>query len=414
MNIYIWGTGRGAHAVLSCLKKDRCDILGFIDNNPEKQHTVFENSSVLPFEGISQDFDYIIISIIQYKTVLYQLGRMNFTDLSRVIVFYDEGCCGRKEYESILDAYLWKITLLEQKVADLETKLEIRVRNAGYEIADGIKKEKYQFPKLAYMEEAVYKIIHDKCSFVRYGDGEFEIMAGQEHPVFQKYQKELAERLREVLKADDERLLIGIADNYGCLDRFPADVADGIRLYMTDEIRKYHMSVLESDRIYYDAYMFKAFYPHRDREHTKQRIDFIKQIWNQRDVVIIEGDKTRAGYGNDLFDNAASLKRILAPTQNAFDMYEDILNAALCIDQSCLILVILGPAAEPLVYDLMRSGYQAVDIGQIDMDYEWYLAGAGFKVPIPDKYVSQLPPVEVRDLTDEAYNSQILKNLCEA
>ena len=72
-------------------------------------------------------------------------------------------------------------------------------------------------------------------------------------------------------------------------------------------------------------------------------------------------------------------------------MYEDILNAALCIDQSCLILVILGPAAEPLVYDLMRSGYQAVDIGQIDMDY-----------------------VEVRDLTDEAYNSQILKNLCEA
>ena len=45
---------------------------------------------------------------------------------------------------------------------------------------------------------------------------------------------------------------------------------------------------------------------------------------------------------------------------------------------------------------------------------EWYLAGAGFKVPIPDKYVSQLPPVEVRDLTDEAYNSQILKNLCEA
>ena len=95
-------------------------------------------------------------------------------------------------------------------------------------------------------------------------------------------------------------------------------------------------------------------------------------------------------------------------------MYEDILNAALCIDQSCLILVILGPAAEPLVYDLMRSGYQAVDIGQIDMDYEWYLAGAGFKVPIPDKYVSQLPPVEVRDLTDEAYNSQILKNLCEA
>ena len=74
MNIYIWGTGRGAHAVLSCLKKDRCDILGFIDNNPEKQHTVFENSSVLPFEGISQDFDYIIISIIQYKTVLYQLG----------------------------------------------------------------------------------------------------------------------------------------------------------------------------------------------------------------------------------------------------------------------------------------------------------------------------------------------------
>ena len=137
----------------------------------------------------------------------------------------------------------------------------------------------------------------------------------------------------------------------------------------------------------------------------------VKRIWDKRDVVIVEGDKTRTGCGNDLFENVKSIKRVLAPTQNAFDKYDEILRAILKIEKDSLILVILGAAAKLLVYDLTKRGYQAVDLGQIDMDYEWYLAGEGHKVPIPNKYVSQLPPAEILDFTDEEYRDQIIMQI---
>ena len=59
----------------------------------------------------------------------------------------------------------------------------------------------------------------------------------------------------------------------------------------------------------------------------------------------------------------------------------------------------------------MREGYQAVDIGQIDMDYEWYQMGAQKRMPIPDRYVSQLPPAEIREVNDSAYLDQIIERI---
>ena len=157
--------------------------------------------------------------------------------------------------------------------------------------------------------------------------------------------------------------------------------------------------------------MFKSYFPYKNRKDTWKRVNMVKRIWDKRDILIVEGDKTRTGCGNDLFDNAKTIKRVLAPTQNAFDKYDEILHAILRIDKSSLILVILGSAAKPLVYDLTRKGYQAVDVGQIDMDYEWYLAGEGHKVPISNKYVSQLPPAEIFDVTDEQYRNQIIMQI---
>lgn len=70
--------------------------------------------------------------------------------------------------------------------------------------------------------------------------------------------------------------------------------------------------------------------------------------------------------------------------------------------------MVLGPAGKVLAHDLIKEGYQVVDIGQIDMDYDWYLAGVDFKVSNPNKYVSQLPPAAVSEIVDDTYRKQIL------
>lgn len=411
MKIYIWGTGKYGRKVLQAVRRENCEIVGYIDNDPSKYGMSFEGIEIIPFKNISDDYDALIISVVDYESILYQLRAENCVDFSKVVVFFDDEYCDKPQYSDLIDLQKWKIIILEQKVEKLERITKARLDNIGYEIIDKYNKNLYCYPRIGATEEAVDKIIKERCSLVRYGDGEFEIMAGKEGLIYQKYSSELAERLRAILRSDDNRLLIGIANNYGNLDQYTEDTANGIRVYMKELIREFHMSLLEENKTYYDAYMFKSYFPYKNREDTWKRVKLIKKIWENRDIVIVEGDKTRAGYGNDLFDNVKSIRRILTPTKNAFESYDKILQTVLKVEKDVLILVVLGAAANVLVYDLMKQGYQAIDIGQIDMDYEWYRVGAKNRVPIPDRYVSQLPPAEIQEVKDEVYLAQILNKV---
>ena len=204
---------------------------------------------------------------------------------------------------------------------------------------------------------------------------------------------------------------MAIANNYGNLEQYDELIANGIRKYMTKEIRDYHYTLLNKNRVYYDAYMFKGYMPYKNKELSGQRFSIMKKIWKGRDIVIVEGEYTRTGVGNDLLADAKSIERILAPTKNASVVYNQLLKEALKINKDKLILVVLGPAGKCLAYDMFNQGYQVVDIGQIDMDYEWYLAGQGVKVPNPKKYVSQLPEMEIIDIDDDKYKAQIIAHV---
>lgn len=411
LRVYIWGTGHYANEVLKTINKDTCNVLGFIDNDPNKQGDTFAGKMIYSFKDILKEYDYIVVSVKKYEAVLYMLELEEYVEWQKLIIFFDRSCMEKRDMEHVMDVASWKIILLEEKVKELEKKLEYRINNIEYEIVDKFQNGKYWYPKMGTVCDAIEKITQKGCSLIRFGDGEFEIMAGRERPVYQKYNATLSDKLRKVISVKDDRILIGIANNYGDIDQYSEEVADGIRRYMTDEVRDFHRKVLYDDKVYYDAYMFKCYFPYRDKSATAQRMEMIKKIWNGREVVLIEGSETRTGYGNDLFDNAKSVQRLLAPTRNAFEVYERIFDCAKKIEKNKLILMVLGPAGKVLAYDLIQIGFQVIDIGQIDMDYEWYRVGRNIKVPIPTKYVSQLPPAEIRNVTDEEYLEQIIEEI---
>lgn len=39
-------------------------------------------------------------------------------------------------------------------------------------------------------------------------------------------------------------------------------------------------------------------------------------------------------------------------------------------------MISLGPTATVLAYDLFKAGYQAIDFGHVDVEYEWWRMGA--------------------------------------
>ncbi len=136
----------------------------------------------------------------------------------------------------------------------------------------------------------------------------------------------------------------------------------------------------------------------------------MKAIWKDRDVVFIEGEKSRLG-GNDLFDNVKSIRRILCPPRDAFNRYQEILNEAQKLEKTALFLIALGPTATVLAYDLFKSGYQAIDAGHVDVEYEWWRMGAKRKVKLERKYVNEAANGKQVSDAGEFYRKQIIAKI---
>lgn len=262
-------------------------------------------------------------------------------------------------------------------------------------------------------ETTIREIVENGKSLVRFGDGEFAIMAGRARQKFQRYDQDLAKRLQTIIQTDEEGLLVAIADNYGSLEKYNEDGRQGIRSYMTKEIRLEHRRYLDLERTYHNAYLTRpyALFADNQTDAPLRRFEQMKRIWNGRKIIFLEGALTRLGVGNNLFDNAARVGRIEAPATNSYDRYADLLKAALkYAEKDILYLVALGPTARPLVYDLYRTGYQAVDIGHVDLEYEWFLNGTGGRSEVRTKYNNEYAGgSRVEDIHDAEYESQLLE-----
>ncbi len=285
--------------------------------------------------------------------------------------------------------------------------------NAAYELRDALgRPQEGYFPRILDGDAAIEEIVWHRKSLARFGDGEFAAIAGRIRHRFQtELDGELQRRLGEALRADNPDLLIGIADNYGSLEKYTEQTRREIRRYLTPKVRKEHLKLLDPRRAYYDAYVTRPYVIYQDNQTEAPRKRFLrlKQIWEGRDCIFVEGVMTGLGVGNDLFDNAGGIRRILGPAENAFSKYQEILGACLQQEKDALFLLALGPAATILACDLCKAGYQAVDIGHIDLEYEWFLRGAGCRVPVQGKYNNEMgEEQQVSPIEDSVYASQVI------
>ena len=415
-DIYIFGAGKSSEVVESYLLSDTINLRGYLDNNKGKQMSGFKGLPVIdPSKVKDLLYDYIIIGSVHYTSIMAQLETLG-VDNSKIIAFFSEEYIGKPELGEIINSSDWWKTVLKHKIQveldKQDKKITAILYNLEYEIADKIKHNQYKFLTIKPGEETIDKIIKERCSISRFGDGEFEIIAGKARPIFQQPDSALADRLKEVLNSNCPNHLLAIADNYGSIDKFDNAAAMAIREYMTPEVRERHIKLLDYNRTYYDAYLSRPYILYKDKEHAEKRFQHLMKIWEGRKVVIIEGDKTRMGVGNDLFHNVKSLRRIIAPSENAFLRYDAILQAACKLDKKVLFLIALGPTATVLAYDLAAQGFQAVDIGHVDVEYEWYLNKDKAKTNIKNKYVSDITNGNlVDDINDEGYNSQIISKI---
>ncbi|MDD6627671.1 MAG: GT-D fold domain-containing glycosyltransferase [Lachnospiraceae bacterium] len=412
INIYIFGIGQGKKYLDRCLLNSNVNICGFIDNYKAEEMNLFEGISVVKQSELYYSYDYIIITLMQYEDTRDSLLKEGI-GREKIISFFDFGDASNELYWGIIDAYKWRTELMWKHYTEI---VKPSVENMGYELYANSNLVKRECPKIMDVENTVNILNTERKCLARFGDGEFEIMCGRHRANFQDVDDKLSERLKEVLNSHLDNLLIAIADNYSSLEKYTDDAAMAIRMYLTKDVRKNHMDLLDLDRQYYNAYLSRPYIIYRDKENAKNKFNNLREIWNDENVLIVEGEFTRFGVGNDLLDNARSVERIIAPGKNAFEKYNEIKEGVYKHGKEKLILAILGPTATVLAYDLAKENYWIIDIGQLDVEYEWFLQGVNRRCNLKYKNVSEVISYsrvdsDIEDDNLKLYYSEIVERI---
>lgn len=267
-------------------------------------------------------------------------------------------------------------------------------------------------------EQTIYYIKKHRCSVARYGDGELSFALNENKSIsFQNNSALLAEKLRTVLKNKDKHLLV-------CMPRYINSLR-GCTLSCKNywiawgRNNQQHKRVVSIVRecagkhcLFGDALITRPYMDCQNPRRAAKIFGLLKSLWEDRDILIVEGTQTRLGVGNDLFEKAKSIKRVVAPAVDAFSCYEQIRNEVLRQYRGELVLIALGPTATVLAGDLAECGMQAIDIGHIDIEYEWFLQRAEKKTAIEGKYTNEVTDGRnVPNCNDEGYLSQIIARI---
>lgn len=204
-------------------------------------------------------------------------------------------------------------------------------------------------PKVYDLFETLDELLSSNKSLCRLGNGEFDVIWGGRIG-FQGPNKNLGDRLKEVLRSKQDNVMVAINDySYDEKTHITARHKSPREKAFAYVWRHQHAlkfaRLLESNRSYYEANVSRPYTMYEGIDHGDY-FARLKKLWADRDVYIVEGVKTRLGVGNDLFDNCKSLHRIIGPAENAFDKYDVILERIVSIvPKSALLIMAMGPTA---------------------------------------------------------------------
>lgn len=293
---------------------------------------------------------------------------------------------------------------MKKKIISLLTNISFI---QDYLYSSFIKKYKYKIHDSNY---TIKYILDKNVSVSRFGDGELDMIWGTGNG-FQKYDPELSKRLKEILQTGTSKdIILCIPHTFVSCDEYVLTGQKFAKKYVIENWKRILKFVpLEGE--YFNTNFTRFYLSHKDKSDCKWSLLSIKKFWNNKSVLIVEGNSTRFGVGNDLLKNTKSVKRILCPSVNAFNKYNEILNAIITNSINIdIVICALGMTATVLSFDLAQKGIRAIDIGHLDIEYEWMRMGAQQKCVIQHKAVNEVGVQVISDnLKDLQYENSIIK-----
>ncbi len=263
--------------------------------------------------------------------------------------------------------YLFKYRIKD--ITEVANAASFAAEHLKYELQDDFNRT--FIPKIKSPFETIEHLINSNNSICRYGDGEFALMLGEDIP-FQKADKELQQRLKDIFVSEEENILV--AAPYFCFSSL-----NEMRLIIKNWVRQYHVEnedvikqFFNPHKIYYDTAFTQLNILYKNLDFNLY-FNKLRNIWKDKDITIICGEGLFDNIKANIFDNTKSISFLYAPRKDAFFEYDNILKDALKTDKNSLKILILGPTATVLAYDIAKNGHRALDMGHIAKSYDWYI-----------------------------------------
>lgn len=262
---------------------------------------------------------------------------------------------------------------------------------------------------LGILDTLNYILAHNS-SVARFADGEMDIITGHSIP-YQDYDENLANELKNIISLDsNESLVVCLSDVFEGLDRYNQSAVDFWKQHLNNNYI-YYKSLCKAPW-YGSTFISRPYMDLVDKSLSNMYFKNIKNLWDKRDILIVEGVNSRSGVGNDLFDNANSVERIICPSKNAYSKIDEIELLIEKHAENKLVLLILGPTAKVLAKRLSIKKIQAIDMGHINSEYEWFKMKATTKVKLDHKHTAEHNFDEnITFIEDDTYNSQIVERI---
>ena len=275
------------------------------------------------------------------------------------------GLRGKMLFEQLLN----RVKFFKKK--ELETKPEVELEDIVEQVLYEIPNSEVKRPMLKTLEQTMEFLINTNSSIARFGNGEISIIQGKNAPC-QKFDENLAKRLKEILQETNQNLAIGINREYYYpnFNKLLPDMA----LFFRGEVpkfRKHLSSYIRWDKEYCAANFTQTymFFENYDFETHYRKL---RQIWDNKKILIVTSESAINNVLYNIYENAQKIDYLYIPSKNAYAQYEQIYSSIKKYDTDTLIILMAGPMAKVLADDLSKENYRALDFGYLMKDYDWY------------------------------------------
>ncbi len=211
-----------------------------------------------------------------------------------------------------------------------------------------------KYPDILSNEETIKRILENNMSFVRIGDGEFDMITDGRND-FNRCDAALQQRLRDICEnGSTDKCLI-------CLNQY--NPKEPWFLYHGVHFLPRVMKMVKFGKTEYgDAYFLRNLLNVPNKFY--ENLELIKSLWDNKKLLIVCNQNSFSVTDSlGVFDCVAEKEFLFIPSRNAFDEYDEILGKIKCYPTDWKILLEVGPTAKPLAIDLNKLGYQAMDVG---------------------------------------------------